>query len=40
VSQVKVLFQDDSRFPVEYLDQYIQLLERFEIALSVDSGKR
>lgn len=33
-------YRKDPKFPDEYIGQYLQLLERFEIALSVDSGRR
>ncbi|XP_052100513.1 leucine-rich repeat serine/threonine-protein kinase 1-like isoform X2 [Mytilus californianus] len=36
--EVRRIFSDDPRFPDDYVDQYIQLMERFEIALSVDFG--
>lgn len=36
--EVRRIFSEDTRFPDDYVDQYIQLMERFEIALSVDFG--
>lgn len=37
-AEVRRIFNEDPRFPDEYVEQYIQLMERFEIALSVDFG--
>ncbi|XP_033749578.1 leucine-rich repeat serine/threonine-protein kinase 1-like [Pecten maximus] len=40
VTDVMNRYKNDPRFPDEYIGQYLQLLERFEIALSVDNGRR
>ncbi|XP_060064083.1 leucine-rich repeat serine/threonine-protein kinase 1-like [Ylistrum balloti] len=40
VADVTKRYMDDPSFPDEYIGQYLQLLERFEIALSVDDGRR
>ncbi|KAK3096675.1 hypothetical protein FSP39_002282 [Pinctada imbricata] len=37
---VESLFMNDPRFPNELIDQCVQLLQRFEIALKVDAGKK
>ena len=34
-SEVKSLYLGDPRFPEAFVDQYIELLERFEIAVAV-----
>ena len=34
------IFRDDKRFPPKFFQQYLQLLERFEIALSLGNGMR
>lgn len=39
-SSVAFIFKDSKRFPPEFLPQYLQLLERFEIALSLGNGQR
>ncbi|XP_021368576.1 leucine-rich repeat serine/threonine-protein kinase 1-like isoform X2 [Mizuhopecten yessoensis] len=40
VADIITRYRNDDRFPDEYIGQYLQLLERFEIALSVDNGKK
>ena len=39
-ANVAFLFKDTRKFPPQYLKQYLQLLERFEIALSLGDGTR
>ena len=39
-ANVAFLFRDTKKFPPQYLSQYLQLLERFEIALSLGDGTR
>lgn len=39
-ANVAFLFKDTRKFPPQYLNQYLQLLERFEIALSLGDGTR
>ena len=39
MTEVKRLFHEDDKFPDDYIEQYIQLMERFGIALSVDFGR-
>ena len=39
-SDIPFLFKDTVRFPPQYTDQYLQLLEKFEIALSLGDGTR
>ena len=39
-TDVAFLFRDTKKFPSQYLKQYLQLLERFEIALSLGDGTR
>lgn len=37
-THLKFIFRDNRQYPVNYLAQYMQLLERFEIALSLGQG--
>ena len=37
-SHVKIIFHGNKNFPEKFLPQYLQLLERFEIALSLGQG--
>jgi leucine-rich repeat kinase 1 len=37
-THLKFIFRDNKNYPVQYLPQYMQLLERFEIALSLGQG--
>ena len=39
-SNVAFIFRDSRRFPSKFFPQYLQLLERFEIALSLGNGQR
>lgn len=39
-SNVAFIFRDNRRFPSTFFQQYLQLLERFEIALSLGNGNR
>lgn len=39
-SNVAFIFRDNRRFPTKYFFQYLQLLERFEIALDLGNGQR
>lgn len=39
-SNVAFIFHDSRRFPSKYFPQYLQLLERFEIALSLGNHQR
>lgn len=39
-SNVAFIFRDNKRFPSKFFQQYLQLLERFEIALSLGNGQR
>ena len=39
-SSVAFIFRDSKRFPSQFFQQYLQLLERFEIALSLGNGQR
>ena len=39
-SNVAFIFRDSKRFPSKFFSQYLQLLERFEIALSLGNGLR
>lgn len=39
-SNVAFIFRDSRRFPSKFFAQYLQLLERFEIALSLGNGQR
>ena len=39
-SNVAFIFRDNKRFPSTFFQQYLQLLERFEIALSLGNGNR
>ena len=39
-SNVAFIFRDSRRFPTKYFSQYLQLLERFEIALSLGNNQR
>lgn len=39
-SNVAFIFRDNKRFPAKFFHQYLQLLERFEIALSLGNGQR
>ena len=39
-SSVAFIFRDNRRFPSTFFQQYLQLLERFEIALSLGNGNR
>lgn len=39
-SNVAFIFRDNKRFPAKFFQQYLQLLERFEIALSLGNGQR
>lgn len=39
-SNVAFIFRDSKRFPSKFFAQYLQLLERFEIALSLGNGQR
>ncbi len=39
-SNVAFIFRDSKRFPSKFFPQYLQLLERFEIALSLGNGQR
>ena len=39
MTEVKRLFHEDDKFPDDKIEQYIQLMERSEIALSVDFGR-
>lgn len=39
-SNVPFIFRDHKRFPSKFFQQYLQLLERFEIALSLGNGQR
>ena len=39
-SNVAFIFRDSRRFPSKYFPQYLQLLERFEIALSLGNNQR
>ena len=39
-SNVAFIFHDNKRFPAKFFQQYLQLLERFEIALSLGNGQR
>ena len=39
-SNVPFIFRDHKRFPAKFFQQYLQLLERFEIALSLGNGHR
>lgn len=39
-STVPFIFRDNKRFPSKFFQQYLQLLERFEIALSLGNGQR
>jgi leucine-rich repeat kinase 1 len=39
-SNVAFIFHDSRRFPSKYFPQYLQLLERFEIALSLGNNQR
>ena len=39
-SNVAFIFRDSKRFPSQFFQQYLQLLERFEIALSLGNGQR
>lgn len=39
-SNVAFIFHDHRRFPSRYFPQYLQLLERFEIALSLGNNQR
>ncbi len=39
-SNVPFIFRDSRRFPSKFFPQYLQLLERFEIALSLGNGHR
>ena len=39
-SNVAFIFRDNRRFPSKFFHQYLQLLERFEIALSLGNGQR
>ena len=39
-SNVAFIFHDSRRFPSKYFAQYLQLLERFEIALSLGNNQR
>ena len=39
-SNVAFIFRDSKRFPSKFFPQYLQLLERFEIALSLGNGLR
>ncbi|XP_023930801.1 leucine-rich repeat serine/threonine-protein kinase 1 [Lingula anatina] len=37
IQDLKAVLKHDPRFPMELLDQYIQLMERFDIAIKLDS---
>ena len=37
-TRLKFIFRDTKNYPDQYLPQYMQLLERFEIALSLGQG--
>lgn len=39
-SNVAFIFRDNKRFPSKFFQQYLQLLERFEIALALGNGQR
>jgi len=39
-STVPFIFRDNKKFPSKFFQQYLQLLERFEIALSLGNGLR